>query len=396
MSPRNLLRSRHEGGHARVTYVELFFDLVFVFAITQLSHTLLAHLDLAGALHTLLLFLAVWWVWIFTSWVTNWLDPDRTPVRLALLVLMLLGLLLSTSIPEAFGEKGLLFAAAYVSMQVGRSLFVLWALGDSSPGNTRNFQRITIWLGFSAIFWIAGGLMDGEARLMVWIMALGLEYIAPSLGFRVPNLGRSKTGDWDVEGAHLAERCCLFVIIALGESILVTGATFAEAEINPLSVSAFLTAFVGTIAMWWIYFDVGAERSAEHIAKSNDPGKLARQAYTYTHLLVVAGIVVCAVADELVLAHPVGHLEPPAIAAMIGGPALYLAGIGLFKWPVAGNFPLSHIVGLVLLVLLALLVPVASHLEPILLAGLTSTVLVIVAVWETWSLRHTRAALRKH
>ncbi len=194
MSPRNLLRTRHEGGHARVTYVELFFDLVFVFAITQLSHSLLAHLDLAGALHTLLLFLAVWWVWIFTSWVTNWLDPDRTPVRLALLVLMLLGLLLSTSIPEAFGEKGLLFAFAYVAMQVGRSLFVLWALGDASPRNTRNFQRITIWLGFSAIFWIAGGLMEGEARLMVWIMALGLEYVAPSLGFRVPDLGRSKTG----------------------------------------------------------------------------------------------------------------------------------------------------------------------------------------------------------
>ncbi|MDF2996508.1 MAG: hypothetical protein K0R27_2145 [Xanthobacteraceae bacterium] len=393
MSPRNLLRKRHEGGHARVTYVELFFDLVFVFAITQLSHTLLAHLDPAGALHTLLLFLAVWWVWIYTSWVTNWLDPDHIPVRLALLVLMLLGLLLSTSIPEAFGEKGLLFASAYVAMQLGRSLFVLWALGDENPGNTRNFQRISIWLGFSAIFWIAGGLMDGEARLLVWIMALGLDYAGPSVGFRVPNLGRSSTEDWDVEGAHMAERCCLFVIIALGESILVTGATFAEAEITLLSSGAFLTAFVGTVAMWWIYFDLGAERSAEHIAKSRDPGRLARQGYTYTHLLVVAGIIVCAVADELVLAHPVGHLELPAITAMIGGPALYLVGVGLFKWPVAGNFPLSHLIGLGLLALLA---PFASHLEPIALGALTSAALVIVAMWETWSLRHTRATLRAH
>lgn len=393
MSPHDLLRTRHDGEHARVTYVELFFDLVFVFAITQLSHTLLAHLDLAGAFRTLLLFLAVWWVWVFTSWVTNWLDPDRTPVRLALLVLMLLGLLLSSSIPDAFGETGLLFALSYSAMQVGRSLFVLWALGDSSPGNTRNFQRITIWLSFSAIFWISGGLMDGEARLMVWIMALGLEYVAPSLGFRVPNLGRSTTGDWDVEGAHLAERCCLFVIIALGESVLVTGATFAEAEKTPLLVGAFLSAFVGTVAMWWIYFDVGAERNAEHIAQSADPGRLARQVYTYTHLLVIAGIVVCAVADELALAHPVGHLETPAIAAMIGGPALYLVGVGLFKWPVAGRFPLSHIVGLVLL---ALLVPAASHLAPVALAGLTSTVLVVVAMWETLSLRHTRAELRRH
>lgn len=393
MSPRRLLRSRHEGGHARVTYVELFFDLVFVFAITQLSHTLLAHLSLAGALETLLLFLAVWWVWIFTSWVTNWLDPERTPVRLALLVLMLLGLLLSTSIPEAFGDKGLLFAASYVAMQVGRSAFMIWAIGDASPANRRNFQRITVWLGFSGIFWIAGGLMDGQARLMVWIMAIGLDYVAPSLGFRVPNLGRSTTEDWDVAGAHLAERCALFVIIALGESILTTGATFAEAEPTALTISAFLAAFIGTVAMWWIYFDVGAERSAEHIARSDDPGRLARQAYTYTHLLVVAGIVVCAVADELALAHPIGHLELPAIAAMIGGPALYLAGVGLFKWPVAGNFPLSHTIGLALLALLA---PIASHLEPIVLASLTSAVLVVVAIWETWSLRHTRAALREH
>lgn len=389
---RNLLRPRHDGGHARVTYVELFFDLVFVFAITQLSHSLLAHLSLSGLAETALLFLAVWWVWIFTTWVTNWLDPDRTPVRVALLALMLAGLLLSTSIPEAFGTKGLVFALAYVVMQVGRSLFTLWAIGGDDPGNTRNFQRITIWLSASAVFWIAGGLAEGEARLGLWIIALGIEYAAPSLGFRVPGLGMSRAQDWDVEGAHMAERCALFVIIALGESVLVTGATFAGQPLGLMSASAFLAAFVGTVAMWWIYFDIGAERGSEHIASADDPGRLARQAYTYTHLLVIAGIIVCAVADELVLAHPAGHMELPAIAAMIGGPALYLAGVGLFKWPAAGRFPLSHMIGLGLL---ALLLAVASHIEPVVLAWATSAVLLAVAIWERVSLRHFRAKLRE-
>lgn len=328
---RGFLRSRQAEQHARVTNVELFFDLVFVFAVTQLSHSLLTTLTVAGAIQTLLLFLAVWWAWIYTTWVTNWLDPNRTPVRLLLFAMMLSGLILSSSIPEAFETKGYFFAIAYVSMQVGRSAFMLWALGDSSPGNTRNFQRITSWLVLSGAIWIAGaGLHDG-ARLALWTLALGLEYISPSLGFWTPWLGRSKSGDWDVEGGHMAERCSLFIIIALGESVLVSGAAFAGLEWTPEAVSAFVAAFVGSIAMWWIYFDTGAERGSELIAASANPGRLARLVYTCIHLLIVAGIIVAAVADDLVLIHPTGVSKPSAIAVIIGGPAIYLFGNVLFK-----------------------------------------------------------------
>src|SRR5580693_5953441 len=140
------LRARSAGSNSKVTNIELFFDLVFVYAVTQLSHTLLHGLNLLGTLQVLLLFLAVWWVWVFTSWVTNWLDPERPVVRLALLTLMLAGMLLSIALPDAFGRRGLLFAGAYVFMQVGRTLFTLWALGNAAPANTRNFQRITLWL----------------------------------------------------------------------------------------------------------------------------------------------------------------------------------------------------------------------------------------------------------
>jgi len=386
---RSLLRKRKEHEHGKVTFVELFFDLVFVFAITQLSHSLLKDLTLLGAVHTGLLFLAVWWVWIYTSWVTNWLDPERTPVRLLLLVLMLAGLILSTSLPEAFAEKGLAFAGAYVFMQVGRSLFMAAAVRRHSAGNFRNFQRITAWLILSALFWIAGAFTEAEVRLALWAAALAIEYVSPSLGFWTPGLGRSTTADWDVEGGHMAERCGLFVIIALGESILVTGATFAELEPGLSTIAAFVTSFIGSVAMWWIYFDIGAERGSHTIARSDDPGRLARIAYTYIHLLIVAGIIVGAVADELVLAHPDGHPEAGTAAALLGGPALYLIGNTLFKWTTAGRLPLSHLAGLVLL---AGLVPGTVVLSPLLLGVAVMLILVLVAVWERLSLRRGREA----
>ncbi len=382
----NLLRRRVEGEHGRVTFVELFFDLVFVFAITQLSHALLAHFSLPGLIETLLLLAAVWWVWIYTCWVTNWVDPERIPVRLMLFGLMLAGLILASAIPSAFHERGLAFALAYVAMQVGRSLFMLWALRAHSPANYRNFVRITLWLGLSGLFWLAGGLAHDELRLACWLIALGIEYLGPSQGFWTPGLGRSTTADWDVEGGHMAERCGLFVIIALGESILVTGATFAGLSWSLPTLLAFLTAFVGSVAMWWVYFNIGAERASHRITSSDDPGRHARLAYTYIHILLIAGIIVTAVADELVLAHPGGHVEPGALAAILGGPALYLVGNLLFKATMAGRPPLSHMVGLALLALLVLPAPATS---PLLLSALSSLVLVIVGLWEARSLGRT-------
>src|SRR6185437_14924717 len=204
---KNLLRARGGHDHARVTFVELFFDLVFVFAVTQLSHGLLAHLTLRGAVETGLLMLAVWWLWIFTAWITNWLDPEQRPVRVMLFVLMAAGLVLSASIPQAFGSRGLAFALAYVFMQIGRSLFMLWTLGRHDARNFRNFQRILTWFIGAAVFWIAGGLAEGDKRLVLWAIAIGIEYLMPAAGMWVPGLGRSTSLDWRIDGPHLAERC---------------------------------------------------------------------------------------------------------------------------------------------------------------------------------------------
>jgi low temperature requirement protein LtrA len=369
--------------HGRVTYAELLFDLVFVFAVTQISHTLLGRFTPLGALQTTLLLLSVWWVWVYTSWVTNWLNPELTPVRILLFLLMLGGLVLSTSIPKAFESRGLWFAIAYAGMQVGRTIFWLLSTPRARILARTNAFRILVWLSVSAMFWIAGGFAQGQQRLALWAVALGIEYISPAVRFWIPKYGASSVADWYVEGGHMAERCAGFIIIALGESIVVTGATFADLAWTSATVTAFMSAFVGALAMWWIYFHKGAEAGSELISNSSEPGRLARLAYTYLHLPIVAGIILSAVADELVLTHPADRSDLKTVLSAIGGPLLFLIGTILFKHAIRGWLQLSHGVGIVALGALAWF---AGELSPLVLSILTTMLMVIVAVWETISL----------
>lgn len=388
---RNLLRQREPGREERVGAVELFFDLVFVFAVTQVSHTLIEHPDPLGFAQTAMLFLAVWWVWIYTAWFTNWLDVRHIPVRLVLFTLMAGSMLLAISMPRAFDDRALLFAGSYVTIQAGRSLFMIAALRGHSPVNHINFVRIFLWSLMEAPFWIAGALAEDPAtRLWLWLAALAIITTGPFAGFWIPGLGRSDPKAWDVEAHHLAERCALFIIIALGESVLLTGTGFAAGAWNSARVLAFASAFIGTIAMWWLYFDIGAERGTARFAEVDDRGRMARLVYTYFHIPIVAGIIVVAASDEMVLAHPLGHAEGAAFAALIGGHALYLVGNLLFKGASARSRPLSHWAGLWILAALALF---GRDLPPLSLSLLTTGTLIVVAVWEAISLRDTRRQL---
>ncbi|KAA1178733.1 low temperature requirement protein A [Rhizobium tropici] len=387
----NWLRAKGSKNESKVSFVELFFDLVFVFSISQLAHSLAEHFTPIGALEAIMLIFAVWWVWVFTAWVTNWLDPDRMPVRIMLFTLMFAGLILSAAIPEAFGEKAIYFAGAYVFMQVGRSLFTVYALKNVSTANHRNFLRITSWLVLSGIFWISGALLEGETRVIFWLIALIIEYSAPALGFRVPGLGKSTTADWDVSGAHLAERCALFIIICLGEAVLQAGKTFAEQPVTPLIVVVFITAFVGTVALWWIYFQFGHERAAHRIEHDDTPGSLARQAFTYAHIPILAGIILSVVGDEFLFAHPHEQADMHAAAAILGGPAVFLIGNLWFKGATTGRPPLSHIAGLVGLALLLLTLPMVVVYQ---LGILATAVLIVVAIWEFASLNRVVPSAR--
>jgi low temperature requirement protein LtrA len=381
---KSLLRPRDDHHGSRVMHIELFFDLVFVFAITEISHLLLADLSLAGAARTALLFAAVWWVWIYTTWATNWLNPERLPVRLLLFLLMLAGLAMATAIPRAFDTLGWAFAGAHVTAQVGRSLFMIVALKRHSHANAVNFQRILAWQVLASGFWLGGAASAADTRLLLWAIGMAIEFVSPALWFYVPGLGRSQASDWNVAGEHMAERCALFVIIALGETLILTGVTFEKAGWSWLSVAGMLASLTCTVAMWWLYFDTGAARGTQRIEESAAPGRMARLGYTYLHLPVVAGIVVAAVGDELVIAHPTGHTDLATALVVIGSPMLFLAGLLLFKRAVAGRTPLSHQLGLALLALAGIAWPFVAPL-PLLI--LVSVVLIATAAWETASLR---------
>ena len=368
-------------GEQRVTNIELFFDLVYVFAVTQMSHHLLAVPTVNGALQTALLLALVWWAWIYTTWATNWLDARRIPVRLMLIALMLVSLVLSAALPAAFGSRGLIVAGAYVLMQVGRSAFV--AIAGRGQRVDRIFVRVTLWSVASGCLWIAGAFVGGHARELVWLAALGVDLLGDWVGFYTPGMGRTTSEEWTIAGGHFAERCQAFIIIALGESIVVIGQALSVREhVTAAAFAAFITAFAGSVALWWIYFDRSAEDAARVIAESPDPGRLANSAYHLIHPVMVAGIIVAASADQEVLAHPAAVGRAGTSWMVVGGAALFLAGHVLFKRVIWGVISWPRVVAIAVLLLLLLLAP---HVTALALSIVVVLVLVAVAVSDRFS-----------
>jgi low temperature requirement protein LtrA len=308
----------------RATTLELFYDLVFVFAITQVSHLLLEHLTWEGAGQATLVLLVVWWSWNYTTWVTNELDPESIVVRLLVIALMLASLLMAIAIPEAFGGRALLFVGSYVAIQVGRHTFLTFAAAERGTLERQRAGRILAWFVAAGALWIAGGLADGSTRTVLWLAALALDYGAPLVTFWLPWRPRLTPEAWEVGTEHFAERFQLFIIIALGESIVITGATTGDLELTAARVAAFALAFLATAALWWIYFSVVATIAQRRLEEAENRTLLARDAYTYLHAMIVAGILLSAVGDELVIAHPTGELTDAQLAAVVCGPALYL------------------------------------------------------------------------
>jgi low temperature requirement protein LtrA len=366
-----LLRGEGESDR-RVTPVELFFDLVFVFAITQLSRLLLDQLTLHGALQTGLLLLAIGWAWVCSAWATNWLEPSRRPVRAMLIGVMGASLVMSTALPQAFGDRGLLFAVAYAGMQVGQTAFILLYVRHDLV-LYRNFQRILVWFSLAAAFWVAGGIATGSDSERLWVAAVAISYLGPIAAYYTPGLGRASAPDFHFSGQHMAERCQLFLIIAFGESILVTGATFSEMMPSSLTLAAFVVAFLGSVALWLVYFGRSASAAAAVVARWGDPGMRAPSVYTYLHLPMVAGIIVAAVGDELSIAHPDAPATSAAMAAILGGPAIFLAGHALFMRAVFGIWSASRLAALAGLAAIAVIGRGWSHLPLAAVATLVVT-----------------------
>ncbi|MET0686193.1 MAG: low temperature requirement protein A [Solirubrobacteraceae bacterium] len=365
-------------GEQPITTVELFFDLVYVFAITQLSHVILDDLTVAGVARAAFLLLIVWWAWIYTTWMANWFDPASPAVRAVLTAVMLASLLMAAALPGAFGEHGLLFAVSYVALQVGRNVAAASLLRRGDPLRDV-FERLVGWSAVSGVLWVAGAALPGDRRLLLWIPAAVLDLCAPVAGYWLPFRGRTATTDYDIEGAHFTDRCQAFVIIALGESIVVTGATAADAGLSGTVVLCLGIAFVETAALWWLYFGVVAERSREVMRTCEDPGRLARDAFTYLHVPIVAGIIAVAVGDDLLIAHPESGLHGVGLAMVLGGPALFLLGEGLFRLRVTGAVDVPRFAVAALLVLLA---PLGSAISALALCATVAALLCALALWE--------------
>ncbi|MBF0577365.1 low temperature requirement protein A [Dysgonomonas sp. GY617] len=373
-----LLRKRGEH-NASVSYSELLFDLIYVFAVTQLSHYLLHHLNFEGVVETTILWFGVWLVWQHTTWVTNWFNPDTRPIRLLLFGVMLVSLMMAASLPKAFGDRGLIFAICYAAIQVGRTLVILSLLGNSHH-LTSNFKRILGWSCISGFLWILGGFNEGYFRILLWAMAVLSDYLSPMFGFYLPFLGRSDSGkEWTIDGHHLTERCQLFVIIAFGETILMTGASLSEVEVWSVErIVAALVSFIGSLAMWWIYFDVSSEAATHKIQHSSNPGLLALK-YHAVHVILVGAIIICAVGDELVGSEPSATVTYTSLYVLIFGPILYLLANMVFKWITCHSISISHSIAILVLLLL---IPVSFFMSILIINSIVVAVFICIAIFE--------------
>jgi low temperature requirement protein LtrA len=370
---------RTDEGRGHATTLELFYDLVFVFAITQITHLLLDHLSWTGAGQASLVLLVVWWSWNYTTWVTNELDPESAITRLLLIILMLGSLLMAIAIPDAFGDKALLFAGTYVAMQIGRHSFLTFAAARSGTIERERAGRILAWFFAAGVFWISGAFVAGSARIALWVVALVVDYSAPFVLYWVPARPRLRGESWQVSTEHFAERFQLFVIVALGESIVVTGATTSDLDLTRPTILAFGVAFLTSAALWWLYFNIVARIVQQHLEVAEDRTTLARDAYTYLHVFIVAGIIVSAVGDELVIAHPDETLHGPELVAVVAGPALYLLAHVALRLRMTGTIGRKRLAGVLACVVVGFLGP---HVSALVLSALLLGVLIAVVAAE--------------
>lgn len=359
MASPSLLRDRTAG--TRVTNTELFFDLVYVVAVTQLSGFLREHPTWSGALGALILLGMIWNAWVYTTWVTNWLDPDRNATRLMLLAVMGGSLVLAAGVHDAYDDKGLWVGIAYAAIQIGRSVFTVWA-ARSDDALRRNYQRILCWCLLSGAVAVVGGALDGPARLALFALAVVIDIVGGIVQFWTPGLGRTPAAEWDIDGPHFAERCQAFVLIALGESVVGISSPLAEADhVDAAGVAGTIGAFITVSALFLLYFDRWAHAGVSAVRRAAEPGKLAARGYHLVHPIIVGGIILVAAGNEEILASVLGgagghHPDSWLIAWFCaGGAATFVLGHAIYIRLISGRASTTHLIAFgALLVVVAL------------------------------------------
>ena len=366
----------------RVTPLELFFDLVFVFAITQVTSMLSADPTWAGVGRALLVLGALWWAWTGYAWLTNAVNVDEEAVRLAILGAMGAMLIVALAVPNAFGNDGVLFGVAYFSVRLLHIvLFVLAARGDRDM--LGSVLRLAIGSTIGPGLIIVAGFTDGAAQAALWTIALALDYLG----------GAFSSGGWRVSPGHFAERHGLIIIIALGESIVAIGVGARGAPLDTGEIAAALLGVAVVTALWWTYFDVVALVAERKLSELSGVAQasLARDTYSYLHLPMVAGIVLFALAVKQTLAHFGDDLQTVTATALCAGPALYLLAHDAMRFRTSRTYNgrrLLTVAALVALLPVALSVPALGAL------GAVTAVCWALVAWEALRYSDTRSRIR--
>ena len=378
---RRITAVRRQG--EQVTPLELFFDLIFVLAVTQCTAMMAANPTWIGVARGLLVLASLWWAWVGYAWLTSVVDPEEGAVRFAMFGAMAALLVVTLCIPLAFDGSAVAFAIAYGAVRAGQ--IVLFTLGSRDEPDLR---ASVIGLAGSSAIGVAlialAGAFDGTAQMLVWLAAVVLDVLGPYL------FGAK---GWQLEPRHFAERHGLIIIIALGESIVAIGVGASD-RIDGGIVTAVVIGVAAVSAMWWTYFDVtmhAAGDRLEHTPAGQEQNELARDAYSYAHFLMVAGIVLFALGLKKTLGHVTDPLGAVPAAALSGGAAVYYLGHTAFRRRVTGSINVPRFA---LAVALIAMLPLMSRVDAIVALAIITTMLWAVIAYEAVTMRDVRREIR--
>jgi len=367
----------------RVTPLELFFDLVFVFAITRVTGLMAHDLSWASIGQGLLVLTALWWGWSAYAWLTNHVSGEDGSARLVVFVAMSAMVLVSLAVPEAFDAHALLFALAYMAMRMAH-LALYWVSSREHPEVHLAVARLLPTATTGPLLLVAAAFTDGALQAALWIAALAIDYGGP--------LVRGVAG-YRVHPAHFAERFALIVIIALGESIVAIGVGAGDQPLGVAVAVAAVLAVVASAALWWAYFDVVAEIAQRRLSELRGTARnvLARDAFAYLHLPLIGGIQLFALGVEQVVGHVDEPLKWEASAALFGGVALYLVGHVVFKLRSSGSMSGPRLVAAALC---AAAVPLGTEVEALVALAVVAAITTALIAYELFRYRESRAQVR--
>jgi low temperature requirement protein LtrA len=367
----------------KTSYLELFFDLVFVFAFTQVTALILEDTSPQGFARAALVLAMVWWAWSAYAWMTNAIDVENSVTRLIIFAAMAAGFFMALAVPDAFQDEAAWFAVAYFVVRVLNSALYAWGVrGD--PAVLRSVARLSPWFLVAALVALVGGFVDPDYRAWVWLASLVIDVVGTLTVARL---------EWHVSPSHFAERFALIVIIALGESIVAIGIGTSHLTRDATYAVSVVVAFAGVAALWWAYFDftaVAAQRSLRR-ASPQARGPLARDVFTFFHYPVVLGIIFYAVAAKKTLEAPLDPLSDAGRWALGLGISVFLVGFALMRFRVIRRVAWERLAAAAAALVIAVLLDGA---DAIVTLGVVIVILVFSIALETVRLRELRASVR--